>query len=74
MRKMKISGKGSFLKSVLRVLGVDRGSALPSLSQAEIEPSVSVSFPSHDLTRNALLKAEQAKTNAIMELRRRQFI
>ena len=71
MRKAKPLEKGSFLQSVLRALGMDKDSALPSLSKAEIKPSDAVICTSHGSTWTALLEAEQAKGKAIMELQRK---
>lgn len=76
MRKMKSLGKGSLLKSLLRALGMDRGSSSSLLAQAEAQFGVSADFVSYHFQRklkSALLEAEQAKAKAIMELRRQRF-
>jgi len=73
MGKMKPSGKGSFLRGLLRALGIDRESALPLPFQAETQPCVSMSYTSHALERTALQEAEQAKAKAIMELQRKSM-
>ena len=74
MRKMKPLKKGSFLRSLLRALGIDRDSATPLPFQAELKPSVSMSYASHTLIRTAWQEAEQVKAKAIIELQRKSTI
>ena len=74
MRKAKSLEKDSVLQSVLRALGVDKDSALPSLSQAEIEPSDSAICTSRGFTWTALLEAEQASGRVIMELQKKCIV
>jgi len=72
MRKMKPLKKGSFLSGLLHALGIDSDSAIPLPSQAEPQPSVSMSYASHTLLRAAWREAEQVKAKAIIELQRRR--
>lgn len=74
MRKMKPLKKGSFLKGLLRALGIDSDSATPLPSQVEPQPSVSMSYTSHTLRQTAWQRAEQAKAKAILELQRKRII
>jgi len=74
MRKIKPLKKESFLKDLLRALGIDRDSATPLLSQAEPQPSVSMSYASHTLRQTAWQEAEEARAKAIIELQRKSTI
>jgi len=74
MRKMKPLKKGSFLRGLLRALGIDRDSAIPLPSQAETQPNVSMSHKSHTLRQTAWQEAEHAKAKAIIELQRKSTI
>jgi len=71
---MKSLKKGSFLKGLLRALGIDRDSTIPLPSQAEPQPSVSMSYTSHTLRQTAWQRAELAKAKAIIELQRKRII
>lgn len=68
---MKPLEKSSFLKTVLRALGMEKGSVSPSLSPAENKPGDSASYVPHGFTRTALLEAERAKAEAMIELKRK---
>ena len=70
MQKMKPLGKGSFLRSVLRKLGMGEGCASSSLPNAQTKPSDSSNYVGNDFTRTASLEAERVKAKAIMETRR----
>lgn len=74
MRKMKSLGKGSFLRGLLRALGIDRDSTILLPPRAETQPSVSMIYSSHALKQTAWLEAEQAKAKAIIELQRKSTI
>ncbi len=71
MQEKKALVKGSFLKGLLRALGIDRDSGSSSPCPAGTQSGVSMSYLSHALKRTALQEAEQAKANGIMELRRK---
>ena len=68
---MKPLGKSSFLRSVLRALGIDKSLASQLPSQAETQSGISVSYQSYISTRTALLEAEHAKAKALMEIQRK---
>jgi len=53
---------------------MDKDSALPSLSKAEIKPSDSAIYTRHGSTSTALLEAEQVKGKAIMELQKKPIV
>ncbi len=74
MRKAKPLGKSSFLRSVLRALGMDTGSRGSALPHTEATPDDSASYARHGLTRAALLEAEEAKGKAIMELQKKVIV
>ena len=69
---MKPLGKGSFLKTLLLALGMDKDSVSPWPSHAAIKPSGSLSYVAPGFVKTAWLKAEQAKANALMEIERRK--
>ena len=69
---MKPLGKGSFLKTLLLALGMDKDSVSPWPSHAAIKPSGSLNCVAPGFVRTAWLKAEQAKANALMEIERRK--
>jgi hypothetical protein len=69
---MKPLGKGSFLKTLLLALGMDKDSVSPWPSHAETKPSGSLNCVAPGFVRTAWLKAEQAKANALMEIERRK--
>jgi hypothetical protein len=69
---MKPLGRGSFRKTVLRALGMDKDFVSPCAYLAETKPSGSVSYVYPGFARTAWLEAEQAKAKAIMEMERRK--
>jgi hypothetical protein len=69
VENMKSLGKSSFLRSVLRALGIDKSFASHLPSQAETQSGISVSYQSYISTRIALLKAECAKARGLIEIR-----
>jgi len=68
VENMKSLGKRSFLRSVLRALGIDKNFASHLPSQAETQPGISASYQSHTSTRTALLEAECAKAKGLIEI------
>ena len=74
MQKTKPLEKGSFLRSVLHALGMDRSSAAHLPTQDEAQLGVSVSNADYVSTRTAFLEAEHNKGKAIMELRRKPIV
>ena len=72
MRKMNPVGKGSFLKTLILALGMDKDSVSPWPSHAATKPSGSLNYVAPGFVKTAWLKAEQAKANALMEIERRK--
>jgi len=69
---MKPLGKGTFLKTLLLALGMDKDSVSPWPSHAETKPSDSLSYVPSGFVKTAWLKAEQAKAKALIEIERRK--
>ncbi len=69
---MKPLGKGSFLKTLLLALGMDKDSVSPWPFYAETKPSGSLSYVPSGFVKTAWLKAEQAKAKALIEIERRK--
>jgi hypothetical protein len=68
VENMKSLGKSSFLRSVLRALGIDKSFALYLSSRQETQSGIPVSYQSYPSTRIALLEAECAKARGLMEI------
>jgi hypothetical protein len=71
VENMKSLGKRSFLRSVLRALGIDKSFVSHLPSQAETQSGISVSYQSYSFARTALLEAECAKAKGFIEIRHR---
>jgi len=69
---MKPLGKGSFLKTLLRALGTDKDAVSPWSSHAETKSNGSLCHVHPGFVRTAWLEAEQAKSQAFIEMERRK--
>ena len=69
---MKPLGKGTFLKTLLLALGMDKDAVSPWPSHVGTKPSGSAGYVAPGFVRTAWLKAEQAKANALIEIERRK--
>jgi hypothetical protein len=73
VENMKSLGKSSFLRSVLRALGIDKNFASHQPSQQETQSGITVSNQSYTSTRIAFLEAECAKARGLIEIQHKSI-